>query len=84
MANMLYGAWSRSSVQNGYTPWIEEWLGGYNAFERVADAEDIKRARLLLKDAMVQVFNKCKADGRDPPPKFLYAVQLASVGVPMP
>ena len=84
IANMLYGAWSRSSVQNGYAPWMDEWLGGHNAFERVADAEDMKRARLLLKDAMVQVFAKCKADGREPPPKFLYDVQLASVGVPMP
>ena len=84
MANMLYGAWSRSSVQNGYRPWMEEWLGGHNAFERVADAEDMKRARLMLKDAMVQVLAKCKEDGRDPPPMFLYDVQLASVGAPMP
>lgn len=84
MANMLYGAWSRSTVQNAYQPWMSEWLGGYNAFERVADQEELKRAKLLLKDALVEVFARCKADGREPPPKFLYDVQLASVGAPMP
>lgn len=92
MANTLYGAWKRSAVTNGYKAWMEEYPRAYGAFESTAydaakgtvDAEMLKQAKLLLKDAMVQLFAKCKADGREPPPLFLYDLPLQSVGTPTP
>jgi hypothetical protein len=84
MANQLYAAWARSEVRTAYRDWVSEYAGVTNAMDTIADPAVKTEAKLLLKAAVEQVFAKCKADGREPPPLFLYDLPLISVGVPMP
>lgn len=84
MANKLYAAWMTSSVNNAYRDWVPEYLGIVNAMDTIADPAMKTEAKLLLKSAIEQVFAKCKADGREPPPLFLYDLALIPVGVPRP
>jgi len=84
MSNKLYVAWSKSTVQNTYSPFVSEFAGINNAVMAIADPAVKTEARLLLKSAVEQVFASCKKDGREPPPHFLYAFAFESVGVPHP
>jgi hypothetical protein len=84
MANKLYAEWAKSSVNNAYSQWVQEYAGVTNAIIEIADPAVKTEAKLLLKSAMEQVFAKCKADARVTPPYFLYSLPLESVGVPSP
>lgn len=82
MGNKLYSAWTKSSVMNAYTAWVQEFAGVNNAIMAIADPAEKTEARLLLKTAMEQVLASCKTDGREPPQVFLYNYALESVGQP--
>ena len=84
MSNKLYAAWSKSAVRTAYREFVSEISGVSNAILEIEDPAVKTEAKLLLKSAMEQLLAKCKADGRDPPPRFLYDIPLESVGVPMP
>lgn len=82
MANKLYATWPPSTINNSYSPLVQEFAGIYNAISGIADRSVRNEATLLLKAAMEQVLVKCKADGRPPPPYYLYGFAFESVGAP--
>lgn len=84
MANNLNGAWTRSEVRTAYREFVAEMAGARNSIEEIADPAVKTEAQLLLKSAMEQVFAKCKTDGREPPPLFLYDLAFRTVGLPRP
>ena len=84
MANKLYAAWAKSTVVTAYREWMAEFTGVQNAMDTIVAPAVKTEAKLLLKSAMEQLFAKCKADGREPPPLFLYDLAFTSVGTPRP
>lgn len=83
MANKLYASWVPSTINNSYSPFVQEFSGIRNALDSIADASVKREGKLLLKSAMEQVFVKCKEAGSPPPPAYLYNFAFDGVGDPV-
>ncbi len=82
MANKLYASWIPSTINNSYSPWVQEFAGIKNALDSIKDEKVKREGKLLLKSAMEQVFAKCQEAGTPLPSAFLYNFAFSDVGDP--